>query len=99
MTYFPPPEKRTIVLPLMTPDEADRLLQLVDAIASAIYARWEEWAEEQLELPFPAAMEIAVPPHPTEQARHDDDAHSSRVPPECPPVGDEPNPRQDHRPD
>ena len=98
MTYFPPPEKRTIVLPLMTPDEADRLLQLFDVITSAIYTRWEEWTEEQLELPFPAAMEIAVPPLPTEQARDDDDAHTSRVPPKCPAMGDQPGPQQDHGP-
>ena len=98
MTYLPPPEKRTIELPLMTPDEAERLLQLVDAIASAIYARWEEWTEEQLDLPFPAALEIAAPPHPTEQARDDDDAHVSRVPNVGLPGGDEPDLQQNQRP-
>ena len=82
----------------MTPDEADHLLQLVNAIASAIYTRWEEWTEEQLDLPLPAALEVAVPPHPIEQAHDDDEAHGSRDPSDGPARRHEPALQQNRRP-
>ncbi len=62
MTYYPPPAERVVKLPVMTPDDADRLLDLLEAIAVAIRARVDLWHDQQLDLPIKAALEIADPP-------------------------------------
>lgn len=74
MTYYPPPQVRTIELPLMTPDDADRLLDLLETIVGALRARADAWHEQQLYLPLHAALEIAFPPSAAQLARDQADA-------------------------
>lgn len=62
MTYYPPPEERRIELPVMTPDDADRLLDLLEAFVAALRVRTDRWHDQQLDLPLDAALEIAFPP-------------------------------------
>lgn len=62
MTYYPPPQQRTIELPVMSPDEADRLVDLLQTVVEALRSRVDRWHDEQLDLPLDAALEIAFPP-------------------------------------
>lgn len=62
MTYYPPPEARRIELPVMTPDDAHRLLDLLETVVEALRDRVDRWHEQQLDLPLDAALEIAFPP-------------------------------------
>lgn len=61
MTYYPAPAERVVKLPAMTADEADRLLDLLEAITVAIRARAAPW-HDPLDLPLDAALEVAYPP-------------------------------------
>ena len=74
MTHYPSPPERLVALPLMTPDEADRLLDLLETVVQALRHRVDEWHEDQLDLPIDAALDVACPPSEAQLARDAADA-------------------------
>ncbi len=78
MTYYSP--RRTLELPLMTPQDADRLLNLLEEIVSVLHERADEWHDEQVDLPFVAALDVALPPSAASLERDRADADGIRIP-------------------
>mgnify|MGYP006289659909 FL=1 len=62
----------------MTPDEADRLLELLETVVHALRHRVDAWHEDQLDLPIDGALIVACPPSADDPARDADDV--DRIP-------------------
>ena len=62
MSHYPSPKERLVALPLMSSDEADRLLDLLETVVHALRQRVDAWHEDQLDLPIDAALDVACPP-------------------------------------